>query len=287
MIVLSHYQAAELLAALSKGLSNIDISADLGITKNNVIIGKNDFIFKKNDETEKITIDGLKKIIRDNKVCFLIKENKIIKIQFFSEKTNKFYKLFPVGINIPPTVEISGIRMHVTKEYDPYKDAVRKIENIMPIRGKVLDTCTGLGYTAIMAAKNGAELVVSCEKDKNILEIQKYNPWSGELFSLKNIKIINNDITNQIKKFSEQEFDRIVHDPPSLRIAGELYSFGLYKELYRVLKKGGIIYHYTGSPGEKRGIDVVSGVMKRMREAGFRELKRAHYGIVGKKVKNF
>ncbi|MDO8741103.1 MAG: methyltransferase [Candidatus Woesearchaeota archaeon] len=283
MIVLSHYQAAELLNALNKELSEIDVSLDLGITESKVKIDKNSFILIKNDETEKITIDDVKKIIKDNKVCFLIKENKIIKIQFFSEKTNRFYKLFPTGIDIPPTVEISGIRMHVTKEYDPYKDAIKKIENIMPTKGKVLDTCTGLGYTAIMAAKNGADLVVSCEKDKNILEIQKYNPWSSELFSLKNIKIINNDMMKQIKKFSEQEFDRIVHDPPSLKIAGELYSLEFYKELYRVLKNRGIIYHYTGSPGEKKGIDVVSGVMKRMKEAGFRELKRVHYGVAGKK----
>ena len=57
--------------------------------------------------------------------------------------------------------------------------------------------------------------------------------------------------------------------PPSIRIAGELYSADFYKELYRVLKDDGKLFHYLGNPYSERGIDISKGVKKRLKEAGF------------------
>jgi predicted methyltransferase len=47
--------------------------------------------------------------------------------------------------------------------------------------GQVLDTATGLGYTAIEAAKTAAH-VTTIELDPTALEVARCNPWSQALF---------------------------------------------------------------------------------------------------------
>ena len=117
---------------------------------------------------------------------------------FFGEDTRLFYKLHPtMGA---PTIEISGILMHRIKGIDPLKDAKQKISAIAPLKGHVLDTCGGLGYTAILAARV-AEKVTAVEKDPNVLEIARQNPWSRELFNARNISLIEGDVFQMIQEF--------------------------------------------------------------------------------------
>jgi predicted methyltransferase len=156
-MILTHYQASGLIEAKKKGLKSEDISLDLNITKSKIKIENDFFIFPDN---QKLDESQLKKVIKEDTSCFLIKDNSLIKIKLFSEKTNKFYKLVPT-IDAP-TLEISGIRMHVTKEMTPMEDVKKKIECICLIKGMVLDTCMGLGYTAILASKT-ADFVITCE----------------------------------------------------------------------------------------------------------------------------
>lgn len=73
-------------------------------------------------------------------------------IKFYSDETKKFYKL--VKTKTWPTVLISEIRMHRTDKIDPKIDTELKIKSITPIFGNVLDTCMGLGYTAILSTKS-------------------------------------------------------------------------------------------------------------------------------------
>lgn len=277
-MIISYYQAEQLLEAKKKGLTTIDISLDLNISKSKINIENNFFIFPDNQKLEE---SQLKKPLKDNTSCFLIENNSLIKIQLFSEQTNKFYKLVPT--KDAPTIEISGIRMHVTKEMTPIEDTKRKIESISPINGFVLDTCMGLGYTAILASKT-ADFVITCEKDENILEIARLNPWSKELFSNKRISILKTSIFDEIKMFKNNMFDAVIHDPPRLSLATELYSLEFYKQLFRVLKKDGKLYHYTGSPGSRfRKVNLAKNVSKRLRDAGFKDIKKAHYGLTAKK----
>lgn len=185
-------------------------------------------------------------------------------MQFF--RNGKFYKL------AGGTLEINGVRMHQTKNKTPLEDARDKAGLLGVCRGSsVLDVCAGLGYTAIEAAKRGAT-VVTIEKDENVLEIAKANKDSARLFGSKNIKIILGDAFEEIKKFGSESFDFIIHDPPRLSLAGELYSLDFYKELYRVLKKGGRLFHYTGEPGKARGKRIPKGVKERLLEAGFKKI---------------
>lgn len=274
-MILTHYQAIQLLEANKKGLKETEISLDLTLSKTKVEIENGFFIFP---DSQKLYESQLKKPIKDNTSCFLIQNNSLIKIQLFSEQTNKFYKLVPT--KDAPTLEISGIRMHATKEMTPMEDTKKKIESVSPIKGIVLDTCMGLGYTAISASKS-ADFVFTCERDENVLEIAKFNPWSKELLNNKKINILNASILNQIKIFKNNMLDAIIHDPPRLSLATELYSSEFYRQIFRVLKNNGKLYHYTGSPGSKnRKINLAGNVSKRLKQAGFKSIEKAHYGLI-------
>lgn len=273
-MILTHIQAKELLEASKKGLKETEISLDLYKTLSKVKIQNNEFIFPDN---QKLNESQLKKPIKDDNVCFLIRDNSLIKIQLFSDETNKFYKLVPT--KDAPTIEISGIRMHATKDMTPMEDTKRKIESIVPIRGIVLDTCMGMGYTAI-ASSNLAEFVMTCERDENVLEIAKYNPWSEGLFNNRKISVLKTSVFDEIKIFKSQMFDVVIHDPPRLALATELYSLEFYKQIFRVLKNNGKLYHYTGSPGSKfRHVNLIGNVSKRLKQAGFKSIEKVHYGV--------
>ncbi|MEM4605911.1 MAG: spermine synthase, partial [Candidatus Pacearchaeota archaeon] len=115
------------------------------------------------------------------------------KIQFFSEKTKKFYQLLPT--RTIPTLRISGVPMHRFSKIDPLEDTLRKISAVKPF-GIVLDSCCGLGYTAIYSAKkNEVKIVYTFEIDDNVLEIAKLNDSSKELFENKKIILKEGDIS--------------------------------------------------------------------------------------------
>src|SRR3989338_7800534 len=104
-MIISAHQANQLLEANKKSLKETDISLDLNKTLSKVKIQNNEFIFPEN---QVLNESQLKKPIKDNNVCFLVRDNSLVKIHLFSDKTNKFYKLVPT--KDAPTIEISGIR---------------------------------------------------------------------------------------------------------------------------------------------------------------------------------
>ncbi|MCX8189965.1 MAG: RsmD family RNA methyltransferase [Candidatus Diapherotrites archaeon] len=169
-----------------------------------------------------------------------------------------------------PALMIDGILMHRIKGTSPKKDAEDKIALLKIRGGNVLDICTGLGYTAIIAS-HYADYVVTIEKDKEVIRIARKNPASEELFNSKKISLIEGDATKVIKKFQNEFFDYIIHDPPTFARAGELYSGSFYKELFRVLRYKGVLFHYTGLPCERyRKKSLRKGIIERLRAAGFR-----------------
>jgi hypothetical protein len=273
-MIIAYPQAVQMLKADAKEQS---ISLDLNISQSKVKIEEGSYIFPDGQILDK---SKLEKVIKDYTSCFLIRANSLIKIQLYSDQTNRFYKLVPT--KDAPTLEISGIRMHVTKSMTPMQDTDQKIKSVSPIRGIVLDTCMGLGYTAIAASRT-ADFVFTCEKDENVIEIAGVNPWSKRLWS-KNISIIKASIFNQIKLFKSGMFDIVIHDPPRLSLAPELYSKEFYEEAYRAIKHGGKIYHYTGNPGSKnRNMNLPKSISDKLRSAGFKDIKKAHFGLVSKK----
>lgn len=182
----------------------------------------------------------------------------------YNQKKHSYYKL------IDGTIEIDGVRMHQTKNETPLEDSYNKVKALNPTaNSKVLDICTGLGYTAILEAKKSCR-VETIEIDKEVLKMMKQNPLSKELFNNPLIKIINADAFLEVKKMKNNSFDFIMHDPPRFSFAGELYSLEFYKDLFRVLKPNGRIFHYLGNP---KGDTLKKGVKRRLEEAGFEKLK--------------
>jgi predicted methyltransferase len=179
---------------------------------------------------------------------------------------------------------IAGFVMHRIKDIDPMQDTRRKIAAIAPVSGRVLDTATGLGYTAIEAAKTADE-VVTIELDPGAQEIARLNPWSRALFDTPNIHQVMGDAFEVVQSFDDESFARIIHDPPTFSLAGELYSGAFYRQLYRMLKRGGRLFHYIGDPNSKASGGITKGALRRLQEAGFtRVVRKAEaYGVVAYK----
>ncbi len=199
-----------------------------------------------------------------------------------------YYKLVPVSPGAPPTLEINGIHMHRVKDTDPLRDTLSKVRAARIGRGhRVLDVCTGLGYTAIASARRGASLVHTVEVDEYVLWIAERNPWSRGLGDPR-ITIILGDAVEVLGELPLEFYDRIIHDPPRLTPStGDLYSQNFYQLLYKLLKPGGILFHYTGEPGRIRGLNVPGSVASRLRRAGFEVIgydDRA-LGVVARKPK--
>jgi predicted methyltransferase len=177
--------------------------------------------------------------------------------------------------------------MHRVESADPRTDTRLKMAAARP-RGRVLDCCTGLGYTAIAAARRPeVERVLTVDKDRNVLLLARQNPPSRELFESPKIEPVVADTAAYIRTLADAAFDTVIHDPPRLAMAGELYGEAFYRELLRVLKPGGRLYHYTGAPGRAAGKDIPGGVMRRLQAAGFARVRRVPWaqGVVAVKPK--
>jgi predicted methyltransferase len=173
-----------------------------------------------------------------------------------------------------PTFEIDGIKMLPTSKESPIDDARRKVTLVEP-RGKVvLDTCGGLGYFAACCLEAGAARIHSFEKNTDVLWLRTLNPWSPDPEAPANggrLQLVQADVSQAIAKIADASVDALLHDPPRFGIAGELYSQAFYDQLARVLRRGGRLFHYTGSPNKlTSGRDVPREVAKRLEKAGFK-----------------
>jgi predicted methyltransferase len=102
----------------------------------------------------------------------------------------------------------------------------------------------------------------------------KWNPWSRELFERRGIEVVGEkSCIDYVEKAKGGEFDCIIHDPPRFGRAGELYSRKFYKELWRVCREGGKLFHYVGSLGKERR-SILGEVEGRLGECGWKVLKK-------------
>jgi len=173
-----------------------------------------------------------------------------------------------------PTFEIDGIKMLPTSKESPLDDARRKVALVEP-RGKVvLDTCGGLGYFAACCLEAGVARIQSFEKNPDVLWLRTLNPWSPDpdaTASGGRLQLIHADVSQSITHIPDASVDALLHDPPRFGIAGELYSQALYDQLARVLRRTGLLFHYTGNPNKLTSDrDVPREVAKRLEKAGFK-----------------
>jgi uncharacterized protein len=277
--VLSHYQAAALLKAKQEGRDSLSSSIDLGMSVTPLQLNERNVVLP--DGTA-LSWENIKEIDANKEHCFIVKDNNVRKIRGYSETTGRSYSLL-LSADAPAMV-IAGFLMHRIKGITPWQAAQAMVQTIAPFKGQVLDTSTGLGYTAIWAAKTASK-VITIEIDPNAQEMAQSNPWSRELYESPKISIVMGDSFKEMAGFNSSMFSAILHDPPSMSIAGDLYSGEFYKQAYRVLTPRGRMFHYIGDPQSGLGSRVTKGVVKRLKECGFAKVvpRPAEFGVVAYK----
>ena len=238
-------------ATLDLGLSTTRLCIDNGIVKlNGRLLPVNELEPGEKDRVRIVSDEGVYDVVK------------------YTERG--FYKLKSIGLDVAPTLEINGIHMHRITGIDPWRDTLLKVQVARISRGHVvLDTCMGLGYTAIASIQRGADLVYTFEVDEAVLWIAERNPWSRLLVSSQIRKFLG-DVVVLVHRLPENYFDRVIHDPPRFtRSTGDLYSLEFYRELYRVLKPRGVLFHYTGEPRRHGSPSILKGIKSRLERAGF------------------
>ena len=127
--------------------------------------------------------------------------------------------------------------------------------------------------------------MTTIELDPTVLELCRLNPWSQKLFDSSRIEQRIGDAWDVIETLEEESYSRILHDPPTFSLAGHLFSGDFYRELYRVLRRNGRLFHYIGDPNSKSGRNTTRGVIKRLKEAGFKQVipKSRAFGVAAYK----
>ncbi len=279
LTVLSHYQAQALLEARLERKEFVEASLDLGMTTDRLPILAQGLQIQ---DGMVLTWEVIEEIAGSTSSCYVIEDGLKRSIQFYSELTERLYSLYPT--TGAPTMLVSGIPMHRIKGTDPHADTLEKVRSIKPLVGQVLDTATGLGYTAIEAART-AELVTTIELDPAALSVCRLNPWSQALFDNPKITQVIGDSFDVVAGMQASHFTRVIHDPPAFSLAGDLYSGEFYRELYRVMRNRSLVFHYIGDPESKSGRNITAGVIRRLEQAGFRQVRRAPraFGVVAVK----
>jgi predicted methyltransferase len=270
VILLDHRAAAALRDAARRGETGAEVSLDLGRSRERVGLA-GDAVTLPDGQT--VPVGALEAVVDAPESVFTVLDGEPEKVTWFSAETNKVYTLRATGGW--PALEISGILMHRIKDTDPRADAASKVAAIAPLRGRVLETCCGLGYSAIHAART-ADRVTVFEIDPNVLDMARLNPYSAPLFEEGGtIEVRQESVVDAIRDIADAAFDAILHDPPTLAVAGELYGDAFYRQLYRVLRPGGRLFHYTGDPGSRsRGQDLPGRVKQRLSALGFTRVRR-------------
>jgi len=255
--------------ARSSGQTSIQISLNLNLSVETFEIREECLIA--GDSC--IPLGELQSIVSAGNKVFGFDKNGLVPIEV---RAAGYYKLVPTSS--VPTLEINGIKMHRSKDIDPLEDALLKTQLVVRPGNTVLDTCGGLGYSALFAVKAGARKVVSTEKSPEVLKIRNQNPWvwpgAFDWFSSEasqRIQLEQGDINELITSLPDDSFDAVVHDPPRFCSAtGDLYGKVFYEQLARVMRTGALLFHYTGSPKKIVHQDrFIQNAMKRLDLAGF------------------
>lgn len=262
-----HAENARLaLVALAKGFSCVRLSTDLNLSEQEYSLDDKTLVL---DEGHRLCVDDLSVIAKKTQKIFLYRDGELNPLE---DRSAGYYKLVPT--TGAPLLEISGVKMHISKGTDPFVSASEMAQQAVRNGDRVLDCCSGLGYSAIAARRLGAREVLSIELSPEVMALRAQNPWSNDL-KLDGIIQLQGSSYELIVTMASASFDSVIHDPPRFSLAGELYSEEFYREIFRVLRRGGRLFHYTGNPHLlKRGSNFVDGVIRRLKAAGFNKVEK-------------
>jgi len=258
--------ARQALEALAQGQTQVRLSMDLNRSFGEYRLSDEGLIL---DERSRLSADRLREIARKTRTIFLFDAGELEPLE---DRTSGYYKLVPT--DGAPLLEISGVKMHISKGIDPFESASAMAAQAVRKGDRVLDCCGGLGYAAIAARRLGAKEVLTIELSPLVMALRARNPWSQEL-DAEGIVQMQGSSFELIGTLPDASFDALVHDPPRFSLAGELYGEAFYREIFRVLRRGGRLFHYTGNPHRvKKGSSFVDGVVRRLKAAGFKKVDK-------------
>ena len=255
----------KILEAIRNNTKSVSLSLDLNLSEKVWQIEEDRLIL---DNDMFIDMKKLESISSFKNKIFVFQNNKLRPVEV---RSDGYYKLVPTSS--APTLEINGIKMHRSKEIDPLTDAKLKTQLVVAANDQVLDTCGGLGYSAIFALKAGAKKVISIEKSPAVIKIRNLNPWLKK-HADKRLEMVHADITREIDRFENSMFNSVIHDPPRFTSAtGDLYGRKFYDALFRIMTSRSKLFHYTGSPKKIKSKDkFIKNTMKRLEQSGFKTL---------------
>ncbi len=258
----------------------VDLSLDLGRSRCKVRVEDGKVVVEK--KKIRLPLPEIEISEVDTRTIWIFRKNGWEKWHRFDPARQKYYKMVFVAPGKPPTIEISGIKMHVTQGGDPALDTRRKLNSLGLLRGRVLETCLGLGYSAIASASRGTvKQVIACEADLNVLNFCRENPWSQELFTSPKIHLVVEPVEQFLGNIPEGYFSAVLHDPPRFALAPQLYSLEFYHRIFRILRQHGQFYHYTGNPNQaQRKHSLAQQTRARLKKAGFSRVKEAYQGVL-------
>ncbi|WP_245542334.1 class I SAM-dependent methyltransferase [Psychromonas hadalis] len=232
------------------------------------------------DDDNRLSVTELKKIVKKTQRIYLCSDGDM---EALEDRSSGYYKLVPT--NGSPLLEISGVKMHISKGTDPFVSASAMAQQAVRKGDKVLDCCGGLGYAAIAAHRLGASEVLTIELSPQVMGLRAQNPWSQDL-KKSGIEQRQGSSFELIKTMQAMSFDAVIHDPPRFSLAGELYSEEFYRQIFRILRRNGRLFHYTGNPHVvRKGSSFVDGVIKRLQAAGFKNVKKVPH-LMGVSAQN-
>ncbi len=272
-VVISGRTARRLLDAPAGPL---EVSLDLGRSRSTVQVEKDRVVLPDGRRPGKA---ALADSFSEPEDCVEIADGEPRKVYIYDRALRCYYKLFQPFEDRPPTIVINGATMHPVRGAGPWEGTEQMVREVPARPGECLDTCCGLGYSARMLARRFTTLT-TCEVDRNVLTVASLNPWSEGLFRSPNVHVHYADLRDYVAESRDGRFACVFHDPPTIYQAGELYAEELYAEFHRVLARGGVLYHYVGTPGGRWGRDYAHGVIRRLQSTGFRNTRRVTGGVL-------
>lgn len=261
--VLSCYQATRLLEARRQGSSQTLCSFDFERTSITVTLDEQGVQAPGVCSLQWPSVEHVASV---DSVAFTVDEAGVTPLRIFSEAADRSFQLWPTPTS--PALLVSGFLMHRVRDVAPDEGAARMVRALGKIHGRLLDTTSGLGYAAIAASRTATE-VVTVELQPVVRELARQNPWSQPLFETPHIQLHEGDSAALVPSLAAGSFAAVLHDPPAINLAGELYSADFYAAVLRVLARRGKFFHYVGDAHSPSGSRTTRGVVKRLREAGF------------------